>query len=105
MPNGSQSAYSTANQWQDFTNLLSSDSFDFSSNIKVFPNPSSGEFFINSDSKTKTIIYDATGKFVTSKNIDFGTSKIDFSSYSNGIYLMKIINESNQTKTIKLVKQ
>ena len=85
--------------------VLSTNNFDFTSNISVYPNPSSDVFSINSDSSATIIIYDLLGKTIKSVKIESGVSKLDLNGCSNGIYLMKVTNESNQTKTMKLLKQ
>ncbi|WP_310556177.1 T9SS type A sorting domain-containing protein, partial [Flavobacterium sp.] len=84
---------------------LGNQSFSFNSKLSIYPNPSRDVFFINSDSRGSLVVYDLIGKIIKTENIDLGTSKLDLSNYPNGIYLMKVTNENNQTKTIKLIKQ
>ena len=79
--------------------------FSFNSKISVYPNPSRDVFSINSDARGSIVIYDVMGKIIKTKNLDLGITKLDLSNYPNGIYLMKVINDSNQTKTMKLIKQ
>ena len=45
------------------------------------------------------------GKIIKTENLDLGMTKLDLSNYPNGIYLLKVINDNNQIKTIKLIKQ
>ena len=45
------------------------------------------------------------GKIIKTENLDLGISKVDLSNYPNGIYLLKVINDNNQTKTMKLIKE
>ena len=78
---------------------------EFSSKLSVYPNPSSTVFFINSDTSGTIVIYDLIGKIIKSENIDSGITKLDLSNYPSGIYLMKVTNDKNETKTIKLMKQ
>ncbi len=40
-----------------------------------------------------------------SQKIVFGTTELDLSNYNTGIYLLKVTNENNQSKTVKLIKQ
>ncbi|WP_395047209.1 T9SS type A sorting domain-containing protein, partial [Flavobacterium sp.] len=79
--------------------------FEFSSKLTVYPNPSSDVFSINSDSRGIIVVYDLIGKIIKSETIDLGITKLDLSNYPSGLYLMKVTNDSNQTKTMKLIKQ
>lgn len=85
--------------------FLNTADFEFSSKLTVYPNPSSDVFSINSDSRSSLVVYDLIGKIIKSENIDLGVTKLDLSTYPSGIYLMKVTNDSNQTKTMKLIKQ
>ena len=85
--------------------FLSTSKFEFSSNISVYPNPSKDIFSIKSDASGSIVIYDVMGKIIKTENLDLGITNLDLSNYPNGIYLMKVINDSNQTKTMKLIKQ
>ena len=85
--------------------FLSTNDFAFTSNISVYPNPSKDIFSINSDAIGSIVIYDLNGKIIETENLDLGITKLDLSNYPNGIYLMKVINDSNQTKIIKLIKE
>jgi hypothetical protein len=85
--------------------VLGNETFNFTSKISVYPNPSSDVFFINSDSRGTFILYDLTGKIIKSENIDLGVSKLDLSNYASSVYLMKVTNENSQTKNLRLIKQ
>ena len=84
---------------------LGTESFAFNSKLSVYPNPSSDVFSINSDTRGNLVVYDLIGKIIKSENINLGITKLDLSKYPSGIYLMKVTNDSNQTKTMKLIKQ
>ncbi len=59
------------------------------SNISIFPNPVNDKLFINSEKAISDIeIYSINGRFIESLS---DTNEIDFTSYSKGIYLMKLI--------------
>jgi hypothetical protein len=84
---------------------LGTESFAFNSKLSVYPNPSSDVFSINSDTRGTIVVYDLIGKIIKSENIDLGITKLDLSKYPSGLYFMKVTNDSNQTKTMKLIKQ
>ncbi|MEO7976714.1 LamG-like jellyroll fold domain-containing protein [Flavobacterium sp.] len=77
---------------------------DFSSSLKVYPNPSRSAFFIDSDSIGTVVIFDILGKIIQSQKINSGTNTLDLGSTPNGVYLLKVTNEKNQSKTVKLIK-
>ncbi|MRX41285.1 T9SS type A sorting domain-containing protein [Flavobacterium sp. LC2016-23] len=78
--------------------------FDPVSNLRVYPNPSHDVFNIEADTAAKIEVYDSLGKEIRTENINEGTSKLDMSSYPTGLYFLKITNENNQRKTVKIVK-
>ncbi|WP_310555894.1 T9SS type A sorting domain-containing protein [Flavobacterium sp.] len=83
--------------------VLSTNSFKKELEVSVYPNPSNGIFNIDTNATFQVI--DMLGKQMITKKIEMGVLQIDLSNYSNGIYLMKITKESNQTKFVKLIKQ
>ncbi|CAD0003792.1 LamG-like jellyroll fold domain-containing protein [Flavobacterium chungangense] len=77
---------------------------DFSSSLKVYPNPSSSAFFIDSDSNGTIVIFDLLGKTIKTQKIISGTNSLDLANVPNGTYLLKVTNEKNQSETVKLIK-
>ncbi len=72
------------------------------SDIRVYPNPSNGIFYINSKNKSqkKYEIYDITGRIVKKGILNNSINKINLENVKNGNYLIKINN-----KTFKLIKR
>jgi hypothetical protein len=65
--------------------------------IRIIPNPSNKEALIQvpqkfTDINARLKIIDATGKLVFEKNVNTSTgwTKIDASSYKNGIYIIEL---------------
>ncbi|WP_395060081.1 SBBP repeat-containing protein [Flavobacterium sp.] len=85
--------------------FLSTSDFEFSSKLTIYPNPSSDIFTLNSETRGNIVVYDLIGKIIKSETIDLGITKLDLNNYPSGIYLMKVTNDNNQTKTMKLIKQ
>lgn len=82
-------------------NLPSSD------NISIFPNPSTGEIFINTGSYNINAmdlkVYNVIGQILLSKKINLPSIKVDLSNSPDGIYLFEIKTpEGNITKKIIL---
>ena len=50
-------------------------------------------------------IYDMNGKLMLRKNIKNNSGEFDISDYPSGIYIVRVQDEANQIKTMKLVKK
>jgi hypothetical protein len=85
--------------------LLSSEDLQFASIVTLAPNPTSDFFTLNSEVE-RVEVYSLTGQLVKSftktYSIDY---QYDVNDLNTGIYLVKAINENNQSKTMKLVKK
>jgi len=83
-----------------------------SNSIKVYPNPTTDKFFIQSNADIKddlTIsIYDNTGRILYSSKLDEllanNMHEIDISALTNGIYILQINNYKSIT-IMKIIKQ
>jgi hypothetical protein len=86
------------------TQNLSTDHVGSSERIKIYPNPTSTRFSLNKNSN-RIVIYNLTGKQVKQFEGPFlkGTP-FDVSNLSQGIYLMKITNDSGELNIMKLLK-
>ena len=74
------------------------------SDVSIFPNPSTGVFFVKAPEKMDGIITDATGRIVYSAHFEKGINPIDLRNASSGIYLLHLRN-GNSYLTMKWVKQ
>jgi hypothetical protein len=76
--------------------------------IKTFPNPVSDQLTVVNQSplQGQINVSDILGKTVFTNRIIAGeTKKIDFSSFNNGIYLVKLTSDDGSTTTKKIVKR
>lgn len=73
----------------------------------IFPNPFNDVINISSTRKVvKAHIVDILGKTVlTLEDNSKGISEINTSSFSNGMYFIKLESDANEIKTIKLIKE
>jgi hypothetical protein len=73
-------------------------------NVHVYPNPASGEIFVNVEKDgMKVEIYNLLGVKISSYVLATGENKIDVSKLSNGTYFFKIMDESGMVKVEKIV--
>ena len=96
-----------ANGWNAVYNstALGIDDFSLNENIKIYPNPTTGIFSIQStlDENVKVEIFDILGKQVLKTyTVGKGINNINASDLSKGVYLLKLINEKGST-TQKLI--
>ena len=86
------------------TDPLSIDEFNASS-VKVYPNPSSNDWNISSDSIiTKITLFDILGKNVMNYNSNSDEVVISTTNIKSGVYFAKIEGLKG-SKTIKLIKE
>ena len=85
-------------------NALSIASFDVDA-FKIFPNPSNGIYTITADANTTVEIFDIVGKSILVQKNTMGQTTLNLSQYTAGMYMAKITNQNNETKTVKLIKQ
>src|SRR5690606_34715684 len=77
------------------------------SGISVFPNPTlNGKFTVtNLFGKNKVEVYNLLGSLVLEKNCEVPECAIEIKDLSQGHYIVKIIDESGFSKTVKIVNQ
>ncbi len=79
--------------------------FEVDDSVSVYPNPAVNEVAITADNKIKSIqLYDAQGRIILTRLMDDLESKIELSSYSKGIYFIKITTEKG-AQVQKLIKE
>ena len=72
--------------------------------ITVYPNPSSGVFFLSNTEKyenSKIRVSDITGKIIYNKNL---TSTIDLSNYPKGIYNLQITSDKKSINKTLIIQ-
>ncbi len=87
--------------------ILGVESNEIGTSLKVYPNPFNDKLFIDSESTiTKVSVRDVLGRRIfginsASENIE----EINLSSTSKGMYFITLTSDTNQSKTIKLIKK
>lgn len=82
--------------------VLATNTFESSTKLKLYPNPSTGIVKIASENEVQVRIIDLLGKVVYINNNTTNNSNMDLSNLSKGIYLVKITGE-NINSTEKLI--
>ncbi|WP_163408148.1 FG-GAP-like repeat-containing protein [Flavobacterium ajazii] len=83
---------------------LKTDDFEARSSIKIYPNPSTGIFYLQPPSDKQLEIYNSLGQLLITKKVNSGTNKIDISDKADGVYFVKIIENGN-TSNFKVIKK
>jgi glycosidase len=79
--------------------------FGLSQDIYLYPNPSSTYFTINANT-SKVEVYSVTGQLVKSFKPDQSKDyQFVISDLNKGVYFVKALNENNEVKVMKFVKQ
>jgi hypothetical protein len=84
---------------------LGTDKFEVNGEIYLYPNPTTDYFTLNT-SASKVEIYSITGQLVKSFNSNQSKENQFFiSDLNQGIYVVKALDENNEVKVMKLLKQ
>lgn len=75
------------------------------SNVKVYPNPSTGIFTIDIVEELEFTVYDIVGKTIINQKSLVGSNTLDLSRFEKGIYLLSLMNTKGETNTYKLIKE
>jgi hypothetical protein len=76
----------------------------YSTNITVFPNPSSESIYVKSSMKIETIqIYDTNGRIVKTISINETNTQLNINDMSKGLYYMTLFLENKTILTHNLV--
>ena len=68
----------------------------------IYPNPVADKFRLNIN-VTNLFVYDLYGKLVKSQNNP--SDEIDISSLSNGVYMIRLVDENSQNSITKILKK
>lgn len=79
------------------------DEHTFSESVKVYPNPTSDYFTIETESEGEAFLYNTNGSVVTVVKIE-PLVKVDLSLYPAGTYILNLVTNQG-TKSYKIVKQ
>ena len=84
---------------------LGTDKFEVNGEIYLYPNPATN-YFTLSAATTKVEIYSITGQLVKSFNANQSKeNQYPISDLNQGMYIVKVLNENNEVKEMKLLKQ
>lgn len=74
----------------------------------VYPNPSADFMILNIEKEElksmSYMLFDMQGKLIAQKNITNNQTNINISEFANNTYFLKIIDDTNELKTFKIIK-
>lgn len=106
LSNGSNSITQGFNNQAELV-VLGVDDIENNFQALVFPNPVTDILQLDVEDYTglNYRVYDLQGRLISSKNILETKTNINLSKYSDGIYLLLLLNENNQKlKTYRIIK-
>ena len=86
--------------------VLSNNENSFKAGVIVYPNPFADALYISSTFDAVAELIDILGKVVIkNKSISIGETSLETGNLPSGIYLLRISNNNNETKIVKVVKR
>jgi hypothetical protein len=86
------------------SNVLSAD--DMENVFSVYPNPSQGLVFIESENVQNVIVYDLAGNVVpVMLTKALNGIVIDLSTVAGGVYVLQVVNLNGETQRMQIIKQ
>ena len=74
-----------------------------SNGVKLYPNPTSGLFWMEVTESATVSIFDLTGKLISSHNLSSGVSTIPIHRVSSGVYLIEVLTENDSRFVERLI--
>ncbi len=73
--------------------------------LKVYPNPTTGEFTVHTDGSliSEIRVYDMVGKLVMAKAVEGDDTQLDLSQSNPGMYILRLVKEGQLVGTSKIV--
>ena len=68
--------------------------------VLLYPNPTSGTVFIESDGLQSVEVYNLTGQMLLQSEASNGQATIDMTPLPNGTYFVKTMGDHNQVKKV-----
>lgn len=96
-------------QWNAISSsitLSTQDNFEKASLVKIYPNPTKGNFtvIVNNTSKFNITILDILGKIVYSNSVNSNKIEINRNTYfTSGLYIVKVTSNDHETHHTKLI--
>lgn len=80
-----------------------------SSNITVFPNPTTDRVYLKLDMEDiencTYYLYDLQGREIQNRDITAKMTELSFTPYESGVYLLRIIKEKTLVQEFKIIKR
>lgn len=85
--------------------LLSTDDFLIETDITLYPNPTSDILQVDGNAISKIQVYAVTGQQLANRDYTSEDSiQLDVSAYPEGVYFLKVFNNSQASNTLKFIK-
>lgn len=89
--------------------VLGLDNFNVSLELSVYPNPTTDIIYLKvKESSFETLqyqLFDINGRLIENNKISENSTIIQMGKYPEAIYLLKVIDNSKEVKTFKIIKR
>lgn len=104
---GVPASASSGGIWKFTGNQLATENFNTAKALTTAsPNPTSGLLQLAGKNISQVVVYDVLGKQISDTNYSaLNNVTLNLSSLNSGIYMVKVVNDSGNASTIKVVKQ
>ena len=87
------------------SNILSTQEFEFTGNLSIYPNPAATEItvFNNKYPNLSYVLYDASGKTLVSGMLRATMNTIQVANYANGIYFLSLTDQDSGNAIVKRI--
>jgi hypothetical protein len=98
-----ESEFALTENGDDFIRISNVSVEEWQSNVKLYPNPTSGQLSIEAEKMTSISVFDLLGQCVMQMTAEDGQATIDMSQLQEGIYLIKV-STANGTSMQRVIK-
>ena len=98
-----ESEFALTENGEDFVNINNHSVAENGMNVKLYPNPTTGQLTVVTEGMMEVEVYNLVGQCLLRQEVSEGNAIIDMSSLQNGVYMVKVSANSG-TAMQKVVK-
>lgn len=107
-----EAVYTTGHSIFSFSNPVNIDTIVSVSELpanwatkKLYPNPATNTLFVECNQAGTAKIFSVTGQQMNEYRLEEGLNLINISAFEKGVYFIRIVDNNNETNTLKFIKR